>query len=100
MNAGAWLSTYWGTFTLGRVLSIGVAQVLSTTTLLRGAMISVIGGALLFVWSPSPEVGLAGVVLIGLFTAPSFRHSSPTLEIAWGTAMLLTRLVFRWQQRA
>jgi fucose permease len=70
--AGLWAGSYWGTFTLGRILAGLYTHRISVDTLLRGSLTLAIFGAVLLWWNPSQAVSLAGVVLIGFAIAPVF----------------------------
>lgn len=70
--AGLWAGSYWGTFTVGRIVAglytrrIGANQLVQTA--LTGALI----GALLLWWDPAQWVSLLGVGLVGFSIAPIF----------------------------
>jgi fucose permease len=71
-TAGFWVSIYWGSFTVGRMLFGIYMPRLSNATLVRLCIIGTgIGGVLLW-WNPSTLVGLVGLVLFGFFQAPLF----------------------------
>jgi len=70
--AGLWAGSYWGMFTIGRVLAGLYARRAGTDTLLRGSMLSALAGALLVLWNPSNTVSLIGIALVGFSIAPIF----------------------------
>jgi fucose permease len=70
--AGAWVASYWGVFTAGRVL-LGVAGHRTTTDrLLRWSTAASLAGAILLWWRPGPIVGAAGLPVMGLGLAAVF----------------------------
>jgi fucose permease len=70
--AGLWVSAYWGSFTIGRIVSGVAARYLPTTRLIRLGMAGAIIGAGLFWLNPVPIVGLLGLALTGFAIAPIF----------------------------
>lgn len=70
--AGLWAGSYWGMFTVGRVLAGLYARRLGLHTLLRFSLLVALVGALLVWWSPVDGVGLLGVALTGFAIAPIF----------------------------
>ncbi|RPI31923.1 MAG: MFS transporter [Chloroflexota bacterium] len=70
--AGLWAGSYWGTFTVGRVLAGLYANRVSSYNLLRGSMLAALLGVLLLWWNPSQAVSLLGVALTGFAIAPIF----------------------------
>ena len=70
--AGLWAGSYWGTFTLGRILAGLYAQRLGSHTVLRISMFAALVGAVLLWWSPAQIVGLLGVAITGFAVAPIF----------------------------
>jgi fucose permease len=74
-TAGFWVSLYWGSFTVGRML-IGVfIDRVGPRTLVRASFIGVVVGTLLIWWNPAIVVSFAGIALVGFALAPVF----PTL---------------------
>lgn len=71
-TAGLWVSIYWGSFTLGRILVGFAADRVRPTALLRVAMICNVAGAALLWWNPVNEVGFAGLALMGVALAPLY----------------------------
>lgn len=74
-TAGFWVSFYWGSFTVGRMLIGLVVDRLGPRTLLRACMIGTVAGAALVWWNPVAEVSFIGLAVMGLSLAPTF----PTL---------------------
>jgi fucose permease len=74
-TSGFWVSFYWGSFTVGRML-IGIfVDRVGPRALLRACMMGTVLGALLIWWNATPEVSFAGLAVMGLSLAPVF----PTL---------------------
>ncbi|NDJ61518.1 MAG: MFS transporter [Chloroflexi bacterium] len=71
-TATFWISMYWGTFTVGRLLMGAIADRISNTLILRISMIGgVIGAALLWL-NVTEIVGFIGLALMGFAFAPIF----------------------------
>jgi fucose permease len=70
--AGAWVSLYWASLTLGRILFGFVVQRISPTTLLRWCMAGAVLSALLIWLNLAPWLTFAGIALMGLSLAPQF----------------------------
>ncbi|HEY9087223.1 MAG TPA: MFS transporter [Anaerolineaceae bacterium] len=70
--AGLVAGSYWGTFTLGRMLAGLYTQRISLDTLLRGSILTALAGALLLWWNPAPWASLVAVAIIGFAIAPIF----------------------------
>ena len=71
-TAGYWVSIYWGSFTLGRIVFGFVADRFSANNASR-AMIAASGvGALLFWWNPADIVSFLALALMGFAMAPIF----------------------------
>ena len=66
-------AVFWGSFTLGRLLSVWVAQRLPAAGLLSGSCLLAVGAALVLVVADGAGPAVwAGTVLFGLGTAPQF----------------------------
>jgi len=70
--AGTWVSLYWASLTLGRILFGFVVQRISPTTLLRWCMAGALLSALLIWLNLAPWPTFAGIALMGLCLAPQF----------------------------
>jgi fucose permease len=70
--AGAWVSLYWASLTLGRILFGFVVQRVSPTTLLRWCMAGALLSAVLIWINAAPWLAFAGIALMGLSLAPQF----------------------------
>jgi fucose permease len=71
-TAGFWAGSYWGTFTIGRIVAGLFAKRAGVNLLVTGGLIGALLGALLLVWNPSQVVNLIAVTLIGFSIAPIF----------------------------
>ncbi len=69
---GLWVSIYWGVFTGGRIFFGLIADRFPITQILRLCMLSIIIGAALFWWNPVNEIGLLGLIILGIAEAPVF----------------------------
>jgi fucose permease len=70
--AGVWVSVYWGSLTVGRLLSGAVVARISVRALLQACMFAAILGVVLLWLNLAPWLSLAGVALLGLSLAPMF----------------------------
>jgi fucose permease len=70
--AGIWVSIYWGTFTVGRIIAGLISTRLSNGQLLQVSMIGAVCGAVLLLWNPVSISGMFAVSLLGLSFAPIF----------------------------
>lgn len=71
-TAGFWAGSFYGLFTVGRILAGLYAKRLGVNkTILIGAVGAIFGAVLLW-WNPVPIVSLIGVVVIGFAIAPIF----------------------------
>ncbi len=70
--AGAWVSLYWASLTVGRILFGLVVSRISPTALLRGSMIGAVLAALLIWLNASPWLAFGGIALMGMALAPQF----------------------------
>lgn len=87
--AGVWISIYWGSLTVGRLLFGIIAGRVGTTLLLRGCMGSILIGTLLLWLNPSPLLSFLGLALIGFMLAPIFplliAQTPARLGVAYAT---------------
>jgi fucose permease len=99
--AGLWAGGFWATFTIGRVLAGLYAHRIRLNTMLYGALILCLVGAILLWWNPIALVGVGGVFIVGFAMAPIFpglvsstsqrvgqRHAGNTIGIQMGAAGL------------
>ena len=70
--AGLWAGSYWGTFTLGRILAGFYTKRVGVHTLVRGSLLFALLGAGLLWWNPAEAISLLGVAMIGFAIAPVF----------------------------
>jgi fucose permease len=70
-TAGLWVSTYWGMFTIGRVLA-GFVRGVTPITFLRLSMIGAVIAAALLLWNPVTWASGLAIGLLGLTFAPVF----------------------------
>ncbi|MBL8166217.1 MAG: MFS transporter [Anaerolineae bacterium] len=71
-TAGLWVSIYWGSFTVGRIVFGAIVTYVKPATLIRACTGLVLVGALLLWWNPIPESGLIALSLYGFALAPIF----------------------------
>lgn len=74
-TAGFWVSAYWASLTIGRILFGISASRISISTLLRAAMLGCVGGTALIWWNPTNAISLLGLALLGFSMAPLFPLS-------------------------
>jgi fucose permease len=99
--AGLWAGGFWATFTIGRVLAGAYAHRIRLKTMMYGALVLALVGAILFWWNPTPLVGVAGVFVVAFAMAPIFpglvsstsqrvgqRHAGNTIGIQISAAGL------------
>jgi fucose permease len=70
--AGTWVSLYWASLTLGRIVFGVVVGRVSPTTLLRGSMIAAAVGALMIWLNFANWLTFGGIALMGIAFAPQF----------------------------
>jgi fucose permease len=71
-TAGMWVSIFWGSLTVGRILSGFVVDRLGVVSSARLGLIGVILGAAGVWWNVANVVGFLGLALIGFSLAPLF----------------------------
>ena len=71
-TAGLWVSIYWGSLTVGRMLFGVVVGRLGVVPLLRLSILGVVCGAGLVWWNVTELLGFLGLALMGLALAPIF----------------------------
>lgn len=70
--AGLFVSLYWGSLMVGRILFGAVAHRVPLVSTLRGCLLGSVAGALLFWLEPTRPLSVAGLMMIGFFLAPIF----------------------------
>ena len=70
--AGIWVSLYWASLTLGRIVFGVVVSRISPTTLLRGSMLAAVLGTLLIWANIASWLTFGGIALMGIALAPQF----------------------------
>ncbi len=104
--AGLWAGGFWATFTFGRILGGLFAHRIRLDTLMLGAMVLALAGAILFWWNPLALVSLLGVFIVGFALAPIFaglvsstrqrvgeRHAANAIGIQLSAASLGSALL-------
>jgi fucose permease len=99
--AGLWAAGFWATFTIGRVLAGIYTHRIRLHTMMIGALLLSLVGAIWFWWNPVTLIGVAGVWIVGFSMAPIFpglvsstsqrvgaRHAGNTIGIQIGAAGL------------
>jgi len=99
--AGLWAAGFWATFTIGRVLGGLYAHRIRLNTMMHGALVLCLVGAIFLWWNPIAWVGVAGVLIVGFAMAPIFpglvsstsqrvgrRHAGNTIGIQISAAGL------------
>lgn len=71
-TAGIWVSTYWGVFTVGRLVAGFVASFVPVSRLLRVCIIGIACGAALIWLNFTSLLSFLGLALMGLSSAPVF----------------------------
>ncbi len=70
--AGFFASSYWFTFTIGRIAAGLVARRAGVNRLVLGGLAGALLGAALLIWNPSETANVLAVAVIGLSIAPIF----------------------------
>jgi fucose permease len=74
-TASFWVSIYWASLTVGRLLFGFVVRRIGVVPLLRASMLGVICGAVLIWWNPTHVLSFVGLALMGFSLAPLFPLS-------------------------
>jgi fucose permease len=85
-QAGAWVSLYWASLTLGRIMFGFAVQRVAPATLLRWCMVGALLSALLIWQNLAPWATFAGIALMGLSLAPQFPLLISATPAYLGTA--------------
>jgi fucose permease len=70
--AGFFTSSYWFTFTIGRIAAGMIARQVGVNKLVLGGLVGALLGAGLLIWNPSEMANVLAVGVIGLSIAPIF----------------------------
>lgn len=85
-TAGFWMTGYWGSFTLSRILAGVLVEQLGMPRLLRGSTLALVLGASL-IWLPNhPQLNLVGLTLMGIALAPLYPMLMAQTQRYLGTA--------------
>jgi fucose permease len=84
--AGIWVSVYWGSLTVGRVLFGIVVDRARIDLLLRGCLVAVVVGTALIWLDRSDLLSVLGLALVGLALAPIFPSLIATTPARLGPA--------------
>lgn len=71
-QAGFWVSFYWGSFTLGRIVFGIFANRFNAALVVRWCLVGALIGALALWWNPINLIGFAGLAILGFAQAPIF----------------------------
>jgi len=71
-TAGLWISIFWGSFTVARLISGLVVDRIGILSLLRLSMLGGICGAAFIWWNVANVLGFLGLALVGLSLGPIF----------------------------
>jgi fucose permease len=67
-----WVSLYWGSFTVGRIVFGIIVHQVKPHTLIRGCFVGIALGMLLVWWNPNDAASFGGLVIYGFMLAPIF----------------------------
>jgi fucose permease len=70
--ASRWISIYWASLTVGRIVLGPVADRIGVNRLLRLCMLGIMAGAALLWWNPTVLVSFLGLAVIGFGVAPLY----------------------------
>jgi fucose permease len=71
-TAGLWVSIFWASLTVGRVIFGIIVERFSITTMLRLSMLGCLVGAILMSLASMESISFLGLALIGFWLAPAF----------------------------
>ena len=71
-TASFWISLYWASFTIGRILIGFVADRINADVLMRACMVGSVIGAAMLMLNPIPIIGFLGIAVMGFSFAPMF----------------------------
>jgi fucose permease len=93
--AGIWVSAYWGSLTVGRVMSGVVVERMTVRTLLWLCMAGALLGVALLWLNLAPWLALAGSALLGLSLAPMFPSFMSLTPARMGPAHVANTVGFQ-----
>ena len=70
--AGIWVGSYWGSFTIGRILAGFFTKQIKMNSLIKLSLIGAAAGTIILIWNPFPLSSLFGVMITGFAIAPIF----------------------------
>jgi fucose permease len=70
--AGLLVTGYWGSFTVGRLITAAIGDRRHPETIVLGGMVAALGGTTLLWWEPGGWLGAVGLLATGLSLAPIF----------------------------
>lgn len=70
--ANNWVTLYWLSFTVGRIVFGIFINRLNPQWVVRGCLIGAVVGAALIVWRPFPEMNAIGIAIYGFMLSPIF----------------------------
>jgi fucose permease len=94
-EAANWVSAFWGVFTIGRILPGIITRFIPELLYLRIMTVTMVIGAVLFAWNPTPLLGLLGLPLIGYSVAPLFPALINSTEARVGSKYAANTIGFQ-----
>ena len=94
-TAGMWVSVYWASLTVGRVLFGFIAGVASVTLLLRCSLLVLVAGTILLALDVMPLLNFVGLALMGLALAPMFPSLIATTPTRLGAGHAANAIGFQ-----
>ena len=95
MSAGTWVSIYWGSLSVGRLLSGIVAGFVPVRRLLGLCIVSIALGAALISLNAAVQLSFAGLALMGLSSAPIFPSLIAATPARLGSAHTANSIGFQ-----
>lgn len=95
VRAGLWVTLYWGSLMVGRVVFGFIVNRAPITLLLRSCLLLIVTGALLFWLDLREALTAAGLVLMGLALAPIFPSLVSTTAARLGKAHAANAIGFQ-----
>jgi fucose permease len=71
-TASFWISLYWASFTIGRIIMGFIADRFNPTVIMRACMVGCVVGAAMYMLNPIPVIGYLGIAVMGFSFAPMF----------------------------